>query len=199
MSRPARHRIARLAIAAVAALAVSPAAAQAACPKADLSNPFAQWSDNADYQLAPDGGLESGGAAWALARGASVTDGNETFQVGGAADDASLDLPAGSTATTSAMCIGVEHRTMRFFVKRDGPGEGGSLKVEVLYTDASGAVDALRIGNVDASGEWAPSPILPVVVNDLATDAGIDVSFRFTPQGGNWSIDDVYVDPARGT
>lgn len=59
-------------------------------PAAPLSQPFAQWTDTADYVLVPDGGLEAGGAEWTLARGAAVVEGNEPFQVGGASDHLAL-------------------------------------------------------------------------------------------------------------
>lgn len=202
-----RHRLARVAIAAIAAAAASsalPAAAQASepaagCPDAPLTNPFTPWNDGAPYELAPDGGLEAGGASWALAGGAVVVEGNETFNVGGPSDHRSLSMPTGATARTATMCIGVEHRTMRFFTKRIGAGQSGTLKVEVLYTDANGNPQALQIGALQGTAPWAPTAILPMLVNELAPEQGnaMQVAFRFTPQGGTWSIDDVYVDPLR--
>jgi len=198
----ARRRLATLAVAAIAATAAAPAAAHAAgatgCPDTPMSNPFAPWGDSADYLLAPDGGLEAGGALWTLAGGAAVAAGNESFQVGGPADAKSLALPAGATATTAPMCIGVEHRTMRFFVKGAGARKG-SVKVEILYTDRDGAARSRRIGDVSGGRSWAPSPIVALVVNRLAPARGnaMQVSFRFTAKGGASVIDDVYVDPFR--
>lgn len=198
-----RTRLVATAVATVAAVAaaVLPAAAQAAggsgCPPQPLSHPFLPWGDDAPYQLAPDGGFEAGAAPWALTGGAAPADGNEPFHVGGAADARSLALPAGSSATSARFCIGIEHRTMRFFAKRNRPG--GALKVEVLFRDLLGRDRALAIARLDAGASWSPTPIIPLVVNILAVlrANAMEVALRITPQGGSWSIDDVYVDPYR--
>jgi hypothetical protein len=200
---PPRPRLATVALAAVAATATLPAAAQAAgttgCPDVPMTNTFAPWGDSAQYMLAPDGGLEKGGTAWSLTRGAAVGEGDATFKVGGPADHRSLALPAGSSATTAKMCIGVEHKSMRFFVKRTAAQPKASLNVEVLYSNAAGKASSRRIGRITSSRTWAPSPIVPLIVNELAAARGnaMQVSLRFTPQGGAFTIDDVYVDPWR--
>ncbi|MDX6704864.1 MAG: hypothetical protein QOI48_710 [Solirubrobacteraceae bacterium] len=198
-----RSRLATVAIAAVAATATLPAAAQAAgstgCPDVPMTDTFAPWGDSAQYLLAPDGGLEKGGSAWSLTRGATVAEGNATFKVGGLADRRSLALPAGSSATTAKMCIGVEHRSMRFFVKRTAAQPKASLNVDVLYLNAAGKASSRRIGRINSGRTWAPSSVLPLIVNRLAPARGnaMQVSLRFTPQGGAFTIDDVYVDPWR--
>jgi hypothetical protein len=50
---------------------------------------------------------------------------------------------------------------------------------------------------VVAGDEWAPTPVVPVVVNLLSLLGDQDVAFRFTAldNRGEWTIDDVYVDP----
>jgi hypothetical protein len=198
-----RCRLVRLATVALAATAAVPAAAQAAaasgCPGVPLSHPFAPWSDHAPYMLAPDGGVEQGGSAWTLTRGAEVDEGNESFRVGGPADHRSLRLPAGSFATTAPMCIGVEHKSMRFFVKRTAALRDISLDIEVLYSTLDGQPRSKRIGRIPAGRAWAASPILALVVNELTAARGnaMPVSLRLTARGGGFSIDDVYVDPWR--
>jgi hypothetical protein len=187
---------------AAAALSTAPASAHtvapaAGCPAAPISNPFAVWQDAADYVLAPDGGLEAGGAAWQLQGGAKVIEGNEPFRALGATDHAALDLPAGSSATTAPMCIGLEHKSMRFF------GSGtmtGQLSVEALYTERDGRPRAVTLGTVHGRGTWAPTESLPMKVNERAPDFGnaLQVSLRFTPHTSRgWRIDDVFVDPYR--
>lgn len=204
MSRFApRARFATLAVATAAAVAVAPAAAQAAgtsgCPEVPMVHPFLTWGDSASYVLAPDGGFEGGGTAWTLAGGASVGEGNETFQVGGAADHASLTMPARSSAVSAPMCIGVEHRSMRFFVKGSGAKRKSSVKVDVLYANRAGKLRVRHIGRIRAGADWSASPSLALVVNRLAARRGnaLQVSFRFTSKGAGVSIDDVYVDPWR--
>ena len=190
--------IATIAATAGPALAGAPAAG---CPAAATSNPFMQWGDAADYQLAPGGDVEDAGASWSLSGGAGAAEGNESFMVTSPTDHMSLRLPASSSATTKRMCIGAEHPSFRFFAKRDGGAAYSRLLVEVVFADASGRQRSIPVGLVQSSANWAPTKPLPTIVNRLASaDTNtIDVSFRFRPQGsGTWSIDDVYVDPMRG-
>jgi hypothetical protein len=52
----------------------------------------------------------------------------------------------------------------------------------------------------DLGGGWHPSLPLPVVANllPLLPNDRTAVAFRFTPLlGGEWQIDDIYVDPYR--
>jgi hypothetical protein len=163
------------------------------CPVTPTTTPFAPWGDVAQYVLAPGGDLEERGSTWALTGGAGPVEGNEPFRVGAPADHLALGLPAGSRATTAQMCIGIEHRTLRFFSKAGG--RSGSLRVEVLF-----AGRARTIGTIAAATAWAPTDVLPMIVNELAPARGnaIQVAFRFAPRGNaSWSVDDVYVDPFR--
>ena len=174
----------------------APAYVAGGCPDVPTVQPFAPWQDVADYLLAPDGDLEAGGSTWALAGGAQVVDGNSPFQVGGPDDHRALELPAGATATTAPMCIGEEHKTMRFFGTST---RNGALKVEALYTKRNGKQKSVTLGAVRGDDTWAPSEILPMRVNELADgEHALSVSLRFTAKGnGAWTIDDVYVDPFR--
>ncbi|MEA2219103.1 MAG: hypothetical protein QOJ35_1729 [Solirubrobacteraceae bacterium] len=179
------------------AIAASAPADATGCPATPVAQPFAAWNDMSDYFLAPDGGLEQGGAGWTTRAGAAVVAGSEPFAVLAPSDRKSMRLPAGSAATTAPFCIRAEDRTMRFFANAPA---AGSLRVEVLYTDARGIDRTMPIGNVAGSGAWAPSPVLPMVVNDLAADRGnaMSIRLRFAPHGfAAWSIDDVHVDPYR--
>ena len=202
----ARRRLALVACTTVAAVAVTASPALAGqpavgCPAAELTNPFAPWGDLADYHLAPGGDVEDGGKSWSLTGGADAAEGNESFNVTSSADHLSLRLPGSSSATTARMCIGVESPSYRFFVKRSGGSSASRLVTEVVYDDAAGNEVVVPSGKISAGEAWAPSPSLPTVVNVLAPAQGnaIDVSFRFTTEGGGvWSIDDVYVDPFWG-
>lgn len=187
---------------ALGALALSAPAAQAGpvvstatdCDEQVLEQPFLPWVDPAHYVLAPGGTFE-GDSGWTLSGGARVVAGNEPFYVHGAGEASSLSLPAGSSATSRAICVGIEHPTLRFFARRDGLG---TLKVDVLFEDAAGAAREATIGHVTGTSGWQPTPVLPIVVNLLTAGERTAVAFRFTPQGGaDWRIDDVYVDPYR--
>jgi len=180
-----------------ASAAAPVASAPAGCPDVAVTQPFAPWGDRADYFLAPNGGLERGASGWALRGDAEVQQGNEPFYVVDAGDRRSLSLSAGSSATTASFCIGVEHRTMRFFA--DG-SRSSSLDVDVLYSDGAGKDRSMRIATLSGSGRWAPTDIVPMIVNAMAAERGnaMSVRLRFTPRDrGDWSIDDVLVDPYR--
>ena len=189
-----------LALAALVLVPAAPAAAASldSCEGQVAAQPFMPWADPAHYVLVPNGTLE-GGSGWDLRGGAARDAGNETFHVHNPRDHRSLTLPAGSSATTGSMCVGLEHPTLRLFATNRG-APWSSLLVEVLFEDASGDKRALPIGSHLAASPWQPTAPLAVVANLSATLPGehTEVAFRFTPQGaGAWSIDDVYVDPFR--
>jgi hypothetical protein len=176
---------------AVLAFAVPAEARAAGCPEQPAAQTFKPWLDPAWYVLAPGGDVEGGGEEWTLSGGAAVADGNEPFLAG----EQSLTLPAGASATTAPMCVGIEHPTLRLFARNTGD-PASLLAVSVVFRDILGFRHSLPVGAVAAGSSWAPTPIMPVVVNLLALLGDQDVSFRFAPVGGGeWAIDDVYVDP----
>jgi hypothetical protein len=181
---------------ALAILALPGPAHAAGCPEQPLDRTFRPWLDPAWYTPAPNGGLESGVSGWTLERGAAVVPGNEPFHVGGSGDASSLALPSGGSATTAPVCIGVEHPTLRFFARNTGDPTS-LLTVSVVFRDALGLRHTLPVGVVAAGREWAPTPVVPVVVNLLSLLGDQQVAFAFTAADGRgeWTIDDVYVDP----
>jgi hypothetical protein len=181
------------ALALAALLLVVPGQARAAdCPSRPLSQTFLPWLDPAWYVLAPGGDIENGSEEWTLTGGAAVASGNEPYLAGGQ----SLTLPAGSSATTAPMCIGVEHPTIRLFARNTG-APLSTLTVSVVFRDPLGFKRALPVGVVLAGSSWAPTLVMPVGVNLLSLVADQKAGFGFTPadDGGEWAIDDVYVDP----
>jgi len=163
------------------------------CPTSSgISMPFYPWGDPSWYVLAPDGGLEGGGAGWTLNSGAAVRLGNEPYRVHGAWDSRMLDLPAGASATTPALCIDASLPTMRFFVS--GLWSGGSrLTVEALYVDSYGVEAWRKISSITTMSGWEPSKVfrLPDKIQSPS------VRFRFSVSGGfgGYRLDDLYVDP----
>ena len=200
-------------VATVAAMAIAAPSAQAGvlvktttdCDESVIEQPFTQWSDKNNYVLAPGGTFEDGAAGWALS-GASVVAGNEPWNVHGDGDSKSLKIPAGRSATSQAMCVGLEHPTLRFFAKNTSSSLLGgllsTLTVEVQFETSVGAVVSLPIGVILPSGKWQPTPSFLVIANLLPLLPGqhTPVRFRFTAIGGSsWQIDDVYVDPRTRT
>jgi hypothetical protein len=165
------------------------------CTGRVIEQPFGAWDDPADYFLAPDGDFTAGGSGWDLA-GAEVVADNEPFWVHGGETPAAVRLDQGASVTSPAICVGLNDPTMRFFAQSAG-GPSGKLAVDVLYTDADGEPQQLRIGTVaaDTTTEWTPVAPLPITANTYE----MDVAFRFTAlgAGSEWLIDDVYVDPYR--
>ncbi len=169
-----------------------------------LTQPFVPWLDYARYALAPDGGLESGASGWTLSGSAATVAGNEPYAVGGQGDSRSLRIPAGSSATSAPLCVGLEWPTIKFFGRATGsPWLASVIVVEVVFDDAvTDATRSLPIGVMASRGEWQPSlPMLTVInaLGALSKDGLVPVAYRFTPLGlGGWQIDDLYVDPWRG-
>jgi hypothetical protein len=181
------------------AAAPAHAALGIACPD-PTTKAFAQWGDQATYALAPDGGFEHGATGWTLSGGARVVAGSEPFAVSGPGSSA-LSLPAGSSAMSPPMCIGLLSTQMRLFTA-SAAGTSARLRVQVVYNSGAGALigglgSTLGIADVGtlASGQaWQPSAPVAMLGGavPLLTQS---VQFRFTPIGGGWRIDDVYLDP----
>jgi hypothetical protein len=233
MTRGSRRSSTALCIAglSLAALALSPSSAGAlvgtavSCDSYTLETPFLRWNDPFSYQLAPDGTFERRARGWTLTGGARVGRGNETFYVHRSGESRSMYLPTDSSATSPAMCVGLEYPTLRTFALNRRHSGSSRLKVEVLFDDpvnldptglncltsivipgqpgilGSDGVCALLIGTLSASRAWDATIPMPVVANLLALlpDNRTAVAFRFSPQdaAGDWRIDDVYVDPYR--
>jgi hypothetical protein len=197
-----------LALAPVATAAVTPWAGtstdvKAACSSEKIVTPFLPWGDTMQYTFAPNGGFEGGSTGWALTGSAVVVSGNETFFLNSKKDKRSLSLPAGSTATTPALCLGFLYPFARLVVS--GPSSG-SLKVELLYVDSFGAAKTSPVYQFAGVGSWAPSPQLttgslilaPFSVLGWTDSTGTRytaVALRFTAVSGSWKLDDLYVDP----
>jgi hypothetical protein len=171
---------------------VAPAAQASAltdsCDGQVLERPFLPWADPAQYVLAPDGGFGGGAEGW---QGGDVID--ERSPLSG---ERALRIGSDRTATSPAMCVTLAHPTLRFLA-RNADGPTGLLGVEVLFDDLAGRTQSLPIGVVAGGDSWMPTVPMPVVANLLALLPGgqTPVAFRFTARGGDWRIDDVYVDP----
>jgi hypothetical protein len=174
-------------------LASPPGASAAACPPQPVAQRFMQWRDPAWYAALPGGGFEEGTAAWTLTGGSAVAEGNEPFYIGTPADHRSLQLPPGASATSPAICIGAGHPTLRLLV-RNGGSATSSLTVSAVARSVQGETLTVPLAAL-AARDWSPTAPIPVALNALAPALPQSVAFRFDAAGGDWSIDDVYVDP----
>ena len=170
------------------------------CTTQVLQQPFKRWLDYFNYTLVPGGNFESGAPAWTLSN-AKVVSGNETFYVRSTKDARSLSLGASGAATSRPVCVGLEYPLLRFFARNRGLPTS-ALTVEVLFETSLGKVLALPVGVVPGlMPSWQPTLPIPVIANllPLLPNQKTAIAFRFraTGIGGNWQIDDVFVDPHR--
>lgn len=157
-----------------------------------MSQPFAQWDDTNSYTLIPGGSFEPGAPAWSLRGGATVVGGNEPFAATGSH---SLNLPAGSYATSPFMCVGTLSPTLRVFGFSSSTDT--ALTVQILAKNAFGVLTVLGVGIVyPGQTSWSPTnpALFPQSLGALLTNT-TQVAFRFAPTNGSWTIDDTYVDP----
>jgi hypothetical protein len=166
------------------------------CGDPELTQPFKRWLDYSQYKLVDGGTFENGTDGWVLSGGARVVDGTATQKVSGAGTK-SLMLPAGSSAVTPPVCVGLNEPTLRYFARKNS-GLLSTLLVQVqVQLELGGVWVTLPVG-VDLGGAWHPSlphlviaNLLPLLPPDMTA-----VRFKFSPLlGGNWQVDDVYVDP----
>jgi hypothetical protein len=191
------RKLISVAAAAFAVMAFSAAAAQA-CSYTGAEQVFRPWGDNDSYVLAPNGGFEQGGLGWGLSGGAQTVAGNESFYLNDAGDTRSLALPAGSSAISPPVCMSIDTPTFRLVARNTGNTSSG-LRVEAVYP-LLGLIRTKTVSTVYGGPDWAPSQKMSTVLT-LSTIVGTvipsAVQIRITPvgSGGNWQVDDLYIDP----
>jgi hypothetical protein len=171
----------------------------ASCGTQALEQPFTRWLDYFHYTLVPGGSFESNPGGWSLSR-ASVVDGNETYDVRSLGDSQALSLGSSGSALSAPVCVSIDYPVLRLFVRNRGLPTS-ILAVDVLFEDSTGTVHSLPIGVVAGAPSWQPSLPIPVIASLLPLLPGertaIAFRFRATGFGGDWRIDDVFVDPHR--
>jgi hypothetical protein len=168
------------------------------CAQQVFEQPFAGFGDRANYTLVGGGSFESGAPGWTLSR-AKVVSGSNPYKVNGGSHSRSLQISSGGVATSPTVCVGLEHPTLRFFVKSSGGLLSlSTMSVEVLAETSVGLVVPVPIGVVLPNTTWHPSGRYLIVANllPLLPHDYTPVAFRFRAIGGaTWTVDDVYVDP----
>jgi hypothetical protein len=164
---------------------------------------FAAWGDSAYYASLFNGGFENGSTGWTLAGGAKVVSGNEPFYISGDRRDThSLLLPPGSSAYSGTVCFVLGDWHLRLLARNVG-SRTGALRVQVVVPSLlGGLLTVLDGGTVSGTGTWAPSPRLQLALCNVTSLLGTRaVAFRFTPvgTGAAYQLDDVYLDPWKGT
>jgi hypothetical protein len=152
--------------------------------------PFLAWGDSNDYVLATGGSFEPGSPAWALTGGAAVVSDNAPNPLDPAGSSSALALPSGASAlspcTTSPHIVGL----VRLWARNVG-NPFSALRVDVLVRG-----NAYPAGIFAADGTWRPSPMLSALMPHSMGATGFQV--RLTALGGDFRVDDVYIDPYSG-
>jgi hypothetical protein len=192
-----RHaRLARCVVIAALALVAAPATASAAdCPDRPTSMVFAPWGDTSDYFLAPGGDFEGASTAWT---GGTLTPGNDPFYLAGGGDWQSLRVRSGATATSPGFCADVRHPDFRFVAQPLNPYQPGSLDVFVRFVDSAGQTQTSKMWTMSGVQFWTASPRVRLM-RDLPLPSSGQTTARvlFKAVGGDWAIDDVFIDPFR--
>jgi hypothetical protein len=134
---------------------------------------------------------------WTLSN-ASLTAGNESFNVNDPGDQQSLTINGGGSATSPYFCVDDSMSGLRFFAQQ--AASGTDLRVKALLQNSDGSVTAVPIADL-ADGSmptWAPTDSLGGS-GHLPAGSSMMVALRFRApvSSGSWQIDDIYVDPYR--
>jgi hypothetical protein len=173
------------------------------CDNGAVSQPFAQFGDSNSYFLAPAGNFESAAEGWSIGNARVVAD-QEPWRVNVDAGTHALSIPAGGSAVSPTVCVGIEHPSMRFFAHRSGGGllaAASQLVVTARVETSLGLVVEVPVGTITSltnGTSWNRTPTQIVLASLLPLLPGqhTPVQFRFTSVGtAAWVIDDVFVDP----
>ncbi len=179
-------------------LCVAPGQAAAAsprgCPSSPVSQPFAQWGDSNQYELAPGGSFEDSTDSWTLSGGAATVSGSEPYGATGSVGASSLDLPAGASAQSPFTCVDLASPTFRLFATGDGSSD---VLVQAVYQTSWAGQLAIPVGNLTPSGDWEPTSAMRTgsVLPSALGGGTAQMALRFTALTGDSQIDDVFIDP----
>jgi hypothetical protein len=172
--------------------------AAAACGAESPETIFSSWGDGALYVPAPGGDAETLDQ-WTLNKHTGRAE-NSPFRSGGG----SLFLEDKGQAISPAMCVSVDHPTIRLFAANTGDEES-ELEVEILYEGLDGKIKKLKVAKLRGKSAWAPTTIIPLHVNVLgaASEDGLTaIAVKFKAKdvkvsSAGWKIDDLCVDPLK--
>jgi hypothetical protein len=156
------------------------------------SQVFRPWSDLSPYYLASNGGFESGTTGWALAGAASVTSGNDPYDLSGAGSHA-LKLGTGASASTT-VCYGLTYPAIRFVAA--GVGGPATVHVRIVAHSLLGVLSVLDGGTFTVAAGWQAAPKLSTLFSAVAAPLGTSrMEIKISVDSGSAYVDDLYVDP----
>lgn len=191
-----RHgRLARWLAVLALALGAFPGTAGAACPDFPTSMVFAPWGDTSDYFLAPGGDFEGSHTSWS---GGSLMPGNDPFYLAGGSDVQSLRIADGATATSPTFCADASHPDFRFVARPLNPYGLNWLEVYVRFRDRWNVMRTWLVGGVGQMRSWGVTPQIRLMRDLPLPESGeTTAQVLFRAVGGEWVVDDVFIDPFR--
>jgi hypothetical protein len=188
-------RLARCIAIAALALGALPAVAAADCPQLPTSKVFAPWGDMSEYFLAPGADFEAPMTSWT---GGSLTFGNDPFYLAGGGDHKSLLIREGATASSPSFCADITHPDFRFVAQPLDARDPGSLQISVRFRDRWGTTQTWQMWTLAGVQYWTASPRVRLMRDLPLPDSGETTArVMFRAVGGDWVIDDVFIDPFR--
>jgi hypothetical protein len=153
-----------------------------------LTQPFAGLGDGGTYTLTGNGSLEQGTTNWLFGGTAKVVSAEDPFDLTSGHDKHALQLPAGSSASNLVTCMVNLQPPLRFAAVNTGD-PNATLEVSALTGDPTNPT-VTPIASVTGTSTWQ---VVDPIQFSVPANGGL--GFRFTPTGGSWRIDDIYVDP----
>jgi hypothetical protein len=204
------HRFAVGLFGALLLIGAAPALAQASCPLPSTLQAFQKFGDTASYTLVEGGLFESGAPNWSLNRAQIINESPEEEtqryeQVGYRYDGYynygyhpglghSLAIDDNGEAVSPPFCVNAEFPSFRFLA-RQRYGYYGRLSVSLRWSDSNGTHETAD-AEISPSSKWTLTPVL-LLASKLPAGTTPNVRLVFQPTGGEWAIDDVYIDPYR--
>ena len=174
-------------------------APSAPCPDEQFTQPFLSFGDTGSYTLAPGESADNfDGSGWALSGGASIV----TTTLADGSTGQVLDLPAGSSAVSPAMCVGTGFQGGRMMTQvvapppgKPVPPDGHLPPPKVTFTTT--VVDGKGPGHhMDLQGQddWSLSHKMPVAPGNPGTEQ-VQFTFSADDSSSELQVYNLYVDP----
>jgi hypothetical protein len=176
----------------------STAETQATCRDPDVAPLLQDFKDDDLYFVAPGGNFEDGAEGWQLQGGAAIGVGSSAFSPFGSGEH-SLQLPAGSAATSPAFCVDERYPHFRISVGQLGTKKA-KVRVSVVYPVLEKNVRKEADVDADDKHPWKLSKKLDIKPDHGRKQGGWRlVALRFevlkADAGADARVDDVLVDP----
>jgi hypothetical protein len=192
-------RIAAAFISSVLLLCAVPALAHANCPVKPTSKVFANWGDEANYTLVEGGLFISGAPNWSLGSAQIVNENPESWNSSYDFNEHSgvshsLQIPDGGTVVSAPFCVDSSYPSFRFLAHRvTGDYDTSALEVSLRWSDYRGTHETAD-ASLQVHRDWEITPVL-LLASKLPSGVTPNVRLVLQPNGGAFTIDDVYLDP----